>query len=376
MKRALHIIVHNKGLSKGRYRHEYFSYFAYMPANDIVLIIISGLGVVHGLFLALFLWTYSKGKRMSNRLLALLLVVFSFRIGKSVLLEFATALDIKLVFTGLGTLMAIGPLYYLYVLSCADPTFRPKKKQLIHFIPAMLGMSFGLWVREEHTETLPILIFFVLFVTYYSHYLLYLLVSHAYISRQRKAGLNKNIYDLLKLLFYGMLVIWFAYVLNLFDDTVPYVVGPILYSLVAYVTSFIIIQKGYIQSVGQTKYKTTSVPDEQQEQIYSKVLQLIENEEYYKNPDVSLRSLSERLHISTQSLSMIINQKSRKNFNGFINDYRIKEARRLLHDDRHKNHTVAAIAFEVGFNSISSFNTAFKKQTGVTPAVYRMKVMK
>ena len=347
-----------------------------MLANDIVLIIISGLGVIHGLFLALFLWTYPGGKAVCNKLLSLLLVVFSFRIGKSVFLEFTASLDIKLVFIGLGTLMAIGPLYYLYVLSCTDPSFQPQKKHLIHFIPAVLGVAFGTWIDEGHTETLPILIFFVLFATYYSHYLVYLVASYLHIAKQRKAGLDHKTYNLLRLLFYGMLVIWIAYVLNLLDEIVPYVVGPILYSLVAYITSFIVIRKGYIQQVGQTKYKTTQLPNEQQEHIFSKVVRLVEGDQQYKDPGLSLRSLSEQLHISTQSLSMVINQKSQKNFNGFVNDYRVKEATRLLCDEQYKNYTIASIAFEVGFNSISSFNTAFKKQIGATPAAYRIQAVK
>ncbi|HNP97065.1 MAG TPA: helix-turn-helix domain-containing protein, partial [Cyclobacteriaceae bacterium] len=53
-----------------------------------------------------------------------------------------------------------------------------------------------------------------------------------------------------------------------------------------------------------------------------------------------------------------------------------EESRRLLHLDESKNKTVASIAYEVGFNSISSFNTAFKKQTGETPMTYRQQMAK
>ena len=86
--------------------------------------------------------------------------------------------------------------------------------------------------------------------------------------------------------------------------------------------------------------------------------------------------LSETIRVSPQVLSMVINQKSMKNFNGFVNSYRIKEATRLLEEPQYSNHTVAAIAYEVGFNSISSFNTAFKKQTGQTPQAYRSRSVK
>jgi AraC-like DNA-binding protein len=59
-----------------------------------------------------------------------------------------------------------------------------------------------------------------------------------------------------------------------------------------------------------------------------------------------------------------------------VNAFRIEEAKRLLHQEEFKNQTIASIAFEVGFNSISSFNTAFKKATGETPMAYRQRLSK
>ena len=82
------------------------------------------------------------------------------------------------------------------------------------------------------------------------------------------------------------------------------------------------------------------------------------------------------LNLSTQVLSMVINQKSGQNFNSFINTFRIAEATRLFGEEKYKHLTIAAIAFEVGFNSISSFNAAFKKQTGKTPLAYRNEALK
>ncbi|MFN7330206.1 MAG: helix-turn-helix domain-containing protein [Bacteroidota bacterium] len=54
----------------------------------------------------------------------------------------------------------------------------------------------------------------------------------------------------------------------------------------------------------------------------------------------------------------------------------MEESKRLLHLVEFKNQTIASIAFEVGFNSLSSFNTAFKKETGETPMAYRQQVLK
>ena len=347
-----------------------------MSANEIILVIISGLGVIHGLFLALFLWGYSKGNSLSNKLFSALMIVLSFRVGKSVFLEFTDNIDIKIIFVGLSAILAIGPLYYLFTLSCTSKSFRLQKKHFLHFVPFVFGFIIGFQFEEHHWDRLPILLFASLFLIYYLHLLFYLLYSYRYSLQQKKAGLNNEVFELLQLFFYGLLVIWVAYVLNLFDDIVPYIIGPILYSIVAYVISFIVFSKGFMQKIDQTKYKTTPITDEQSEQIYAKVIKLVVEGKQYQNANLSLKFLSESLHVSPQILSQVINQKSKKNFNNFVNTFRIEEARRLLQLEEFKNQTIASIAYEVGFNSISSFNTAFKKQTGETPMTYRQQLSK
>ena len=347
-----------------------------MSAGEIFLIVVSGLGVIHGLFLAVILWLYDKGNTTSNKILSLLLIVLSFRIGKSVFLEFAEHLDVRLVFIGLASMMIIGPLFYLYVTSSTNKNFRLHNKHLLHFIPAMLGIIFGFWIQETHMETLPKLLFAFLFLSYYGHFLFYLILSSRYLSKQHKAGIHTNTYRYLRLLIAGLAIIWFAYVLNLFDDLVPYVVGPVLYSIVAYVLSFIVVQKDYIKQLDHSKYKTTPVSEEQIDRIYQKVLNIVSEEKQFKNADLSLKSLSEQLKVSPQILSMVINQRAGMNYNNFINSYRVDELIHLMKDEEYDNQTIAALAYEVGFNSISSFNTAFKKQTGKTPQAYRDQLTK
>ncbi|MEM0938565.1 MAG: helix-turn-helix domain-containing protein [Bacteroidota bacterium] len=347
-----------------------------MAASQIFLVVVSGLGVLHGMFLALFLWTHVKGSSLANRLLSILLVVLSFRVGKSVFLEFLENLDVKFVFIGLGTMMIIGPIFYFYASAIADRTFRWSNKLLLHFIPSLLTILFGVWIEDEHLESLPKLLFVILFLGYYSHYLVYLIKTKIYISKQRKAGLSDSAHKLVNLIFYGLLVIWIAYFLNLVEDIVPYIVGPILYSLVAYAISYIIISKAYITDTRQEKYKTTRVSEDQTEYLFEKAIDLVATRKQYMNPGLTLKSLSVLLNVSTQVLSMVINQKSGKNFNAFVNQYRIQEAISLLTDPEHQNFTISAIAFKVGFNSLSSFNSAFKKQTNQTPQIYRRQLTK
>ncbi len=346
-----------------------------MSSGDIVLILISGLGVVHGLVLALYLWIYSRGLRIANRLLSLLLLILSFRVGKSVFLVFADDIPIKLIFTGLASLMAIGPLYHLFVRSSIHRWDAVHPKEFIQFIPAFLGLLFGLWINESHQESLSIWIFFFIFIFYYLHLLGYLIASYSLINKH-KAKLEKEVKYILSLFVYGLVIIWFAYVTNLFEESIPYVVGPILYSIVAYFISFEVIRKGYLDKIGQVKYKTTHASNEQVDEVFERLIHLLDKHQSYKDPNLTMQQLSENLKVSSQLLSMAVNKKSGKNFNHFINVYRVKEAANLFQHPEHEQHTIAAIAFSSGFNSISSFNTAFKKEFNQTPQQYRNGLMK
>jgi len=85
--------------------------------------------------------------------------------------------------------------------------------------------------------------------------------------------------------------------------------------------------------------------------------------------DLNLPKLAQRLSMSTHHLSQIINERLQKNFFEFVNQYRIEEAKNLLRDKANIN--VAEIGFEAGFSSVSAFNTAFKKYTGLSPSQFR-----
>jgi len=81
--------------------------------------------------------------------------------------------------------------------------------------------------------------------------------------------------------------------------------------------------------------------------------------------------LAKETGISSCELSILINHHLNKHFFDFINEYRIEKAMELLTNPERKEYTVLEILYEVGFNSKSSFNTAFKKHTGLTPTEYR-----
>ena len=77
------------------------------------------------------------------------------------------------------------------------------------------------------------------------------------------------------------------------------------------------------------------------------------------------------LNLNTVKVSNLLNTGFHKNYNDFINEYRIEKAKEILSDASKNKVTVLEILYEVGFNSKSSFNTAFKKHTNQTPTEFR-----
>ncbi len=98
--------------------------------------------------------------------------------------------------------------------------------------------------------------------------------------------------------------------------------------------------------------------------------QVIEKQSFL-DPNLNLDDLAEEFNISTSHLSKLINTYSSYNFSDYINSLRIRQAKKLLTDDSFCRYTIVSIGLECGFNSKSTFYTAFKKFTSRTPTEFR-----
>jgi len=102
----------------------------------------------------------------------------------------------------------------------------------------------------------------------------------------------------------------------------------------------------------------------------------IRKDKLYLKNDFSLNELAKLLETNRRYVSLVINEKFGQNFSSFINEFRIKEAMRLMSNPEYDKFTIESISKKVGFNSISAFNGAFKKVTGVTPSTFAKSVKK
>ncbi len=117
----------------------------------------------------------------------------------------------------------------------------------------------------------------------------------------------------------------------------------------------------------------TKITLTKENEYYKKILVLFGEEKIYRNPNLSLDCLAERLSISSGYLSRLINDITNKSFNQFTNEYRVKESQRNLVSKEFSHYNILSIGLESGFNSKASFNRNFKEITGLSPQEYIFK---
>ena len=119
------------------------------------------------------------------------------------------------------------------------------------------------------------------------------------------------------------------------------------------------------------KYEKSTLTPETANQYFKKLKHIMETEKPFLDSDLTLPGLAKKLSISRHHLSQIINEKAEQNYFEFVNQHRIVEAQKMIPNPANIHFNLAVIAYETGFNSLSSFNAAFKKFTHLTPSQYR-----
>lgn len=100
----------------------------------------------------------------------------------------------------------------------------------------------------------------------------------------------------------------------------------------------------------------------------NKILAFFDEQKPYLNPELTLSELADNLHTNSSVLSQVINNGFEKNFNDFVNHYRVADFKQKAKSPEYQHLTLLAIAFDCGFNSKATFNRAFKKITGQNPS--------
>lgn len=161
-----------------------------------------------------------------------------------------------------------------------------------------------------------------------------------------------------------------------FDSSIPNMLLVILTVSLIYITAIFGFRQPEIYQVfdlpsDAAKYKTSGLTEEKAKEIELKLADFFRNNKPYLDDNLNINELSEKLDVTPAYLSQVLNERLGLNFYTLINKYRIEEAKNLIVNERESITKLEVIAYEVGFNSKSTFNAAFKKFTGLTPSQFR-----
>ncbi|MEN1783558.1 MAG: AraC family transcriptional regulator [Bacteroidota bacterium] len=327
----------------------------------VLILVLSCLGIAQALFLCIYLFTLKKGNRYANFFLGLLILGLTIRIGKSILNEYLDLVAWQRNL-GLAGILLVGPSlwYHGKVLFGATTRFYPK--QYLHFLP-YLCFTFFCWLIPNRYDTLSIWIYYGIFF----HLLCYLILSAGVVIHMDKKS-HSAVQSWYRNLVIGVGVIWVFYMGNILGLIPFYIGGALCYTLLVYIFSFLLLQKHSFQLV---KYSASVLDQEVLGTLSETIQKLFQEDTVYLNPQITLNEVASAVGSTPKIVSQVINTTTGKNFSEYVNAHRVEKAKTLLRSPAAQKEKIASIAYDSGFNNVTSFNTAFKAMTGQTPSEFR-----
>lgn len=353
--------------------------------NTIIL-----LGAVQGIVLSTLLFL-SKRNRLRNKLLAWLIMLIAIASIKLYGVEagwfnypFMRWVD---AVVPLIVVMPVGPLIYFYIRATIQPEFKIGKKEkrhfftvLIDFVPQLAAIIFivGVLTRILAPDSGPWGAFIDNYNVYADIPRWFSISSYLYFSRKLLATQPAGQFKWLRQMVTAFMIfqfIWFLYL-------VPYVIPRYTDFMLdhfnwypVYVPIAILVYwlgiRGYIISQTEAvQAKKMALDPGVADKTLHTLRAAMENDKLYLNPALTVAMVADHTGLAAKSISAALNQHLQKSFNEFINEYRVQAIRQRLLNGETRELTIAGLAYEGGFNSLPTFQRAFKAVTGQTPSEF------
>ena len=360
-----------------------------------VLDIILFLGISQGLFLSISLRLVHDRNKNANRMLSLLLLIAvlmlfgriaAYRISEIWVWRFGVLMD--------TTIFLFGPFIYCYARRLVfkeNPLF---KLSWWHYIPSCFHLGYYFWGLQFSLADFNTiyfsgrlnLMFFLVellgMLSLLAYWTATVLLYQNYMQKEKgQLSFRQNVswYLLFLLITLGLFLgLWVFSFINLqvlgkplryINYTTMWISTPLFVYVIGY---FSLRQPDIFRIAMMPKPKNESnrLKPEKIQKIQKRLRYFMEEENIYLESNLSLNNLADKLNSTPNDLSWFLNQVHQVSFYEYINSYRIKAFLKKLELKEHANHTLLAIAMDVGFNSKSTFNRVFKSEMGVTPKQY------
>ena len=362
---------------------------------DIVLIIVIG----HCLYLILSFQLIPQRNKDANKILQYLLAIYSCILLEGIIVFKIEDLDLLTRYRGITTVIyfLIGPLIYTYLRRLLFSKNGSYNLSFLHYLPAIGFLCYSLLIviayeyLKEDTRFLTTSYFLfelfgILSVSIYL-YKSYRLSRYFEISEKLELSFNQVISKYIhRILFFmsACMLVWLLsvidrYIFKLHTDVFTDLIW-ILFGIQAYIIGYYSLKQPKIfktqlqRNIETSTEKKYRISKSEIHNLTNLVNTFLDDNKAYRESDLSLSIMADKLSTTTNDLSWFLNNVYNKSFYELINEYRVKEFKKRINNNEHKEYTLISIAYEVGFNSKSTFYKAFKEITKITPTEYIKKV--
>jgi AraC-like DNA-binding protein len=307
---------------------------------------------------------------------------------------------LRLIGFSRASILLVGPIIYLYGRAVTEPEFRLRWLHVLHAVPYLIayGVIFPQLYLSSHEYKhdyiqLPLedgallnVAVRLMFLGYLAQFSVYLIVTLIRIRKELPGGGRVTLIvpteervqwiKRLALVFSGSIVamaipLTWTIVTATYHPAVNMVLTTV-YSLLIYYLGIAVIRRENLVLPGfARKYQSVTVSEEQVRTCDTMLEDLLKNRKVFLDPDLTLGKTADMIGIPPGYLSKHINERYAKSFPDLINFHRVEELKKRLAEPGADKLTILGLAMEVGFNSKSSFNSAFKKITGQSPSDYK-----
>lgn len=379
-----------------------------MPNLSIdLLTIVIALGIAQGLFLSFIIVKVKGGNHSANKLLALLVLFFSLSITSEIVGSTGLYRYLPhLLHTNAPFLTLFGPTFYFYVKELTNYKYSLTKKDILHLVPFAISIIILIPIYKQtgaekiskadafisgtsmlDRELDLIWIFSQIQMWIYLYFVWRIIKKHQSLIKDNFSSIERINLSWIKYFIYGLIVVFvfcsfltflFFFGFNQFD---LYRIIMVIASIAIYALGYrglnqpaIFTQSDFGSNTPTKKYEKSSLSKHEMETYKKEIIKIMEYEKLYRNPNLTVEDLASNLNIIKNHVSQTINQTFNMNFYDFVNKYRVEEVKKEIEISNEKINFLE-LAINAGFNSKSTFNTAFKKYTSVTPSEYKNQVL-
>ena len=334
---------------------------------NLPLFIVLSAGSVKSIFIGCCLLGLRQ-KNIRELLLAALLLASGIRLLKSVLFIYTDQVSHYIINIGFAAHAAAPVFLWLFV--CSLRSSQLSRDNLLHLLPSALiivfsgVMTLSFWYRGAY-----------LVLIYYS-ILYYVLAafkfSHLLKQANGKTTVAPTDFHRIIFLFLAVGVFIAGYFVNYNLRFISYEMAPLPYAVIVFPLGYVLWRHYHrINTKPGAKYENTRLSAEQLAELTDRLKKVLELQKPYLDSRLTVTALSKMVNVPPYILSQILNVHLNCSFSNLINSCRLQHACRLLANEENASLTIASIAYEAGFNSLSVFNKVFKENNGITPNQFR-----